>query len=128
PGANAIATAFADSESVVVHAGEHYLDRNGFLPCTAAPIAAPSGRVLGVLDISGDHRGYHRHTLALMRLAARTIEQKLFDTRHATSLRLRLHAQPEGIGSVSEGLLALSDDGRLIGANAAELGMLEQSR
>ena len=36
--------------------------------------------MLGVLDISGDHRGYHRHTLALMRLAARTIEQKLFDT------------------------------------------------
>jgi transcriptional regulator of acetoin/glycerol metabolism len=32
--------------------------------------------VLGVLDISGDHRGYHRHTLALVRSAARMIEHR----------------------------------------------------
>ena len=127
-GTNAIGTALADGAPVVVHAGEHYLERNGFLTCSAAPITDSCGRVLGVLDISGDHRGYHRHTLALVRLAARTVEQKLFDLRHAGSLRLRLHAQPEGIGSVSEGLLALSEDGWLIGANAAGLAMLGISR
>jgi transcriptional regulator of acetoin/glycerol metabolism len=127
-GTNAIGTALADGAPVVVHAGEHYLERNGFLTCSAAPIIDSSGRVLGVLDISGDHRGYHRHTLALVRLAARTVEQKLFDLRHAGSLRLRLHAQPEGIGSVNEGMLALSDDGWLIGANAAGLAMLGISR
>ena len=127
-GTNAIGTALADGESVVVHGGEHYLERNGFLTCTAAPVIDSAGRVLGVLDISGDQRGYHRHTLALARLAARTVEQKLFDARHGGSLRLRLHAQPEGIGSVSEGLLALSDDGWLIGANAAALAMLGIAR
>ncbi|WPH17168.1 sigma-54-dependent Fis family transcriptional regulator [Variovorax paradoxus] len=127
-GTNAIGTALADAAPVVVHAGEHYLDRNGFLTCTAAPITGPDGCMLGVLDISGDHRGHHRHALALVRLAVRTVEQKLFDTRHAADLRLRLHLQPEGIGSVAEGLLALSDDGRLIGANAAALAMLGLSR
>jgi transcriptional regulator of acetoin/glycerol metabolism len=127
-GTNAIGTALADAAPVVVHAGEHYLDRNGFLTCTAAPITGPDGRVLGALDISGDHRGFHRHALALVRLAVRTVEQKLFDTRHAANLRLRLHLQPEGIGSVSEGLLALSDDGWLVGANAAALAMLGLSR
>lgn len=123
-GTNAIGTALTDGVPVEVHGGEHYLERNGFLTCTAAPIADPCGRVLGVLDISGDRRSYHRHTLGLVRLAARTIEQKLFDTRHAANLRLRLHAQPEGIGSVTEGLLALSDDGWLIGADAPALAML----
>ncbi|MGJ7542327.1 sigma-54-dependent Fis family transcriptional regulator [Variovorax sp. LT1R16] len=127
-GTNAIGTVLAEGESVVVHGGEHYLERNGFLTCTAAPVTDSAGRMLGVLDISGDHRGYHRHTLALVRLAARTVEQKLFDARHAGSLRLRLHAQPEGIGSVSEGLLALSDDGWLIGVNAAALAMLGIAR
>lgn len=127
-GTNAIGTALADGESVVVHGGEHYLERNGFLTCTAAPVTDSAGRVVGVLDISGDHRGYHRHTLALVRLAARTVEQKLFDARHAGGLRLRLHAQPEGIGSVSEGLLALSEDGWLSGANAAALAMLGITR
>ena len=127
-GTNAIGTALADGEPVVVHAGEHYLERNGFLTCTAAPVIDSAGRLVGVLDISGDHRGYHRHTLALVRLAARTVEQKLFDVHHAASLRLRLHAQPEGIGSVSEGLLALTDDGWLIGANAAAMAMLGVKR
>lgn len=127
-GTNAIGTALADAAPVVVHAGEHYLDRNGFLTCTAAPITGPDGRVLGVLDISGDHRGYHRHALALVRLAVRTVEQKLFDTRHTANLRLRLHLQPEGIGSVTEGLLALSDDGWVVGANAAALALLGLSR
>lgn len=123
-GTNAIGTALADGAPVVVHASEHYLARNGFLTCTAVPITDPGGRVLGVLDLSGDHRGYNRHTLALVGTAARMIEHRLFDTRHAASLRLRLHAQPEGLGTVTEGLLALSDEGWLVGANATALAML----
>ena len=81
-----------------------------------------------MLDVSGDHRGYHRHTLGLVRSAARMIEHRLFDTRHDTrqwsGLRLRLHSQPEGIGTVAEGLLAISEDGMLVGANATALELL----
>src|SRR5438067_187816 len=73
-GTNAIGTALAEAEAVVVHAGEHYLERNGFLTCAAAPIVGPTGKLLGVLDVSGDQRGFHRHTLALVRAAARMIE------------------------------------------------------
>ncbi|HKB55865.1 MAG TPA: sigma-54-dependent Fis family transcriptional regulator [Ramlibacter sp.] len=127
-GTNAIGTSLADEVPVVVHGSEHYLERNGFLTCTAAPIADSAGRVLGVLDISGDHRGSHRHTLPLVRFAARSIEHKLFDTRHAANLRLHLHAHREGLGTVTEGLLAWSEDGWLLGADAAALAMLGLSR
>ncbi len=118
-GTNAIGTALAEAAPVVVQASEHYLHRNGFLTCTAAPIMDSCGRMLGVLDISVDHRGYHPHTQALVRSAARMIEHRLFNTHHAGHLRVRLHEQPEGIGTVTEGLLAVTDDGRLIGADAA---------
>ncbi|MES2581124.1 MAG: sigma-54-dependent Fis family transcriptional regulator [Pseudomonadota bacterium] len=127
-GTNAIGTALAEEHAVVVHAAEHYLERNGFLTCAAVPILDPKGRILGALDVSGDHRGYHRHTLGLVRSAARMIEHRLFETRHDTrqwsGLRLRLHSQPEGIGTVAEGLLAVSEDGMLVGANAAALELL----
>jgi transcriptional regulator of acetoin/glycerol metabolism len=123
-GTNAIGTALADAAPVVVQGAEHYLERNGFLTCTAAPILDPAGRVLGVLDISGEQRSHQRHTLALVRTAAGMIEQRLFEHRNGAGLRLRLHAQPEGIGSCAEGLLALSEDGWLGGANAAALQML----
>ena len=128
-GTNAIGTALADARAVVVHAEEHYLERNGFLTCAAVPIHDPKGRILGALDVSGDHRGYHRHTLALVRSAARMIEHRLFDTRHDprqwSGLRLRFHIQPEGIGTVAEGLLAVTEDGQLAGANAAALELLD---
>ncbi len=127
-GTNAIGTALTDGRAVVVHADEHYLERNGFLTCTAAPIRNPGGNLLGALDVSGDHRGYHRHTLGLVRTAARMIEHRLFETRHDLrqwgSVRLRFHAQPEGIGTVTEGLLAVREDGRLEGANATALDLL----
>ncbi len=127
-GTNAIGTALTEGAPVVVHAAEHYLERNAFLTCTAAPIFDPSGRLLGALDISGDHRGYHRHTLALVRSAVRMIEHRLFDTRHDNGTRLRLHARPEGIGTIAEALLALSDDGWVIGANANALALFGLAR
>ena len=123
-GTNAIGTALADGQAVVVHGGEHYLERNSFLTCAAAPITDSSGQLIGVLDISGDHRGYHPHTLGLVRTAARMIEHHLFDARHGRVMRLRMHLRPEGIGTVTEGLVALSEDGWLVGANAAALEML----
>ncbi|WP_286744004.1 GAF domain-containing protein, partial [Aquabacterium sp. UBA2148] len=58
-GTNAIGTCLAESRAVVIHGAEHYLERNGFLTCSAAPVFGPRGQLRGVLDISGDHRGHH---------------------------------------------------------------------
>jgi transcriptional regulator of acetoin/glycerol metabolism len=127
-GTNAIGTALAEDAAVVVHGAEHYLDRNGFLTCAAAPIAEASGQLLGVLDISGDRRGFHRHTLGLVRSGARLIEHQLFESRHAAGLTLRLHAQAEGLGTVTEGLVALSEDGWITGATTAALELLRLPR
>ena len=127
-GTNAIGTVLVEGAPLVVHGAEHYLDRNGFLTCAAAPIADPAGQLLGVLDISGDRRGYHRHTLGLVRSGARMIEHQLFEARHAGGCKLRLHAQAEGLGTVTEGLLAVSEDGWIIGANSAALELLQLPR
>ncbi|MDD5249772.1 MAG: sigma-54-dependent Fis family transcriptional regulator [Rhodocyclaceae bacterium] len=123
-GTNAIGTALAEGAPVVVHGSEHYLERNGFLTCAAAPITAPDGRLLGVLDISGEHRNRHPHTFGLVRAAAQMIENRLFDARHGASIRLRFHPLAEGIGTVAEGVVALSEDGWIVGANPAGLSLL----
>lgn len=117
-GTNAIGTALADQRPVVIHGAEHYLERNSFLTCAAAPVRTSAGRLQGVLDISGDQRAHHPHTFALVRSAARMIEDRLFHARHSRDQILRLHHLPEGLGNVGEGLVALSDDGWVVGANA----------
>ncbi|MCM8594729.1 sigma-54-dependent Fis family transcriptional regulator [Accumulibacter sp.] len=123
-GTNAIGTALVERQPVVVHGAEHFLERNAFLTCAAAAMSAPDGRLLGVLDVSGDRRGRNPHTLALVRVAAQMIENSLFAARHGDDLRLRCHRLREGIGSVAEGCLALSRDGLVVGANRSALQML----
>lgn len=117
-GTNAIGTAIANGCPTVIHGAEHYLERNSFLTCSASPVMAPDGRLRGVLDISVYQSGYHPHTFALVRSAARMIEDRLFHARHINDPLLRLHPHVEGLGAVGEGLLAVSEDGWIMGANA----------
>ncbi len=124
-GTNAIGTALAEGCSIEIHGGEHFFERNDFLTCTAAPIVSATGELMGVLDISGDHRGGHPHTYGLVSMAARLIENRLMSTTCRQHIRVHLHAQREGIGTVAEGILALSGDGWVVGANRAALVQLK---
>ena len=124
-GTNAIGTALAELASVEIHGGEHFLERNGFLTCAAAPIMSASGSLLGVLDISGDQRGRHPHSLGLVATAARMIENSLVQTSSRDKVLLTLHARPEGIGSIAQGMLVFSHDGWLVGANRRGLELLQ---
>lgn len=123
-GTNAIGTALAEASSVEIHGAEHFLERNGFLTCAAAPIMSASGELMGVIDISGDQRGRHPHTLGLVSMAARMIENRMVIAACRHHIRLHLHAHPEGIGSVAEGIIAISADGWVVGANRTGLAML----
>jgi len=123
-GTNAIGTALAEAMPVVVHGAEHYLERNGFLTCAASPLIAPDGRLLGVLDISGEQRSRHPHTFSLVRAGAQMIENRLFDARHGNGIRLHFHPLAEGINTIAEGVIALSEDGWIVGANQAGLTLL----
>lgn len=124
-GTNAIGTALVEGAGVEIHGSEHFLQRHSFLTCAAAPIQAFDGRVLGILDISGDQHNGHPHTLGLVSTAARLIENRLLIASHHYSVRLHLHKWPEGIGTVGEGLLALSDEGVIVGANRASVPLLQ---
>lgn len=123
-GTNAIGTSLAESSSVEINGSEHFLERNGFLTCAAAPIMSSDGSLLGVIDVSGDNRSRHPHTLGLVGMAARMIENRLVLANRNYPIRLRLHAYPEGIGTVAEGIIALSEDGIIVGANRTGLSML----
>lgn len=123
-GTNAIGTAVAENHDVEINGAEHYLERNGFLTCAAAPIMSARGQLLGILDISGDHRSRHPHTLGLVSTAARMIENSLVLASCRNQTVVRLHARAEGIGTVAQGVLAFAEDGWLVGANRRGLELL----
>ncbi len=118
-GTNAIGTALVEQQAVEVCGGEHFLDRNGFLTCSASPVFDAQGRLSGVLDISGDYRNYQPHTLGLVRLSVQLLEKRLFENAFVRDIVVAFHVRPECVGGLQEGLLAVSHDGRVLGLNAA---------
>ena len=123
-GTNGMGTALVDERPVLVHADEHFMHANHFLTCQASPILDPRGNILGVLDVSGDRRGYHPHTMGLVKMSARMIENHWLSDDFRDALRLHFHMRPEFIGTLMEGILAIDRDGRCLGANRSALDLL----
>ncbi len=126
-GTNAIGTAIANAAPTIVHGQEHYFVANHFLTCSAAPIFGPSGELFGVLDVTSDQRAYQPHTLALMRMSARLIENGLFSDNFRNATLMHFHEQVEFIGTLQECVIAIGASGKLIGANRNALRCLSLS-
>ena len=126
-GTNAIGTALVEELPTLVHGGEHFIHANRFLTCSAAPIFDPRGNMLGVLDVTGDQRSYHQHTMGLVRMSARMIENHWLSEDYGNRLRLHFHLRPEFIGTLLEGIVVVGGDGRLLGANRSALDQLDLS-
>ncbi|MDE8347740.1 MAG: sigma 54-interacting transcriptional regulator, partial [Acidocella sp.] len=77
-GTNGIGTALATGQPAQVHASEHFCEGIKRWTCAAAPIHEPgTGRILGILDISGPPTTYQRGNLTLAVATARQIETAL---------------------------------------------------
>jgi len=120
-GTNAIGTALFEQTPIVVHNVEHFSTANHFLTCSASPIFDPQGRILGILDVSGDGRAQQQHTMALVRISAQQIENQMFSSGFEQEVVLHFHVRPEFIGTLYEGIAVFSQDGRFIAANRSAL-------
>lgn len=123
-GTNAIGTTIAEQAPATVHADQHYLAANHFLTCSAAPILDHRGALLGVLDVSGDRRSFHQHTMALVRMSALMVENQLFSAAFEDAITLHFHARPEFVGTLMEGIASFTPGGRFLSANRAALFQL----
>ena len=116
-GTNAIGTALAEEHPVVVHGEQHFLAANRFLTCSCTPIFDPYGKVIGALDVTGDHRSYHQHTMALARMSAQMIENHMFADVFAKEVLVRFHSRAEFLGTLMEGIAVFNTEGRFVTAN-----------
>lgn len=123
-GTNAIGTCLVTEVPVHIHAAEHYAEAHAPWTCAAAPLRDPAtGRVLGVVDLSGPAHTVHAGTLSMVSLAARLAELEI---RAATQERL------QGLRSIAAPLLARLDGRALVvsheGSTAAATGFVPPER
>lgn len=116
-GTNAIGTALAEQRPVAVFGEQHYLERNRFLTCIATPIHAPTGGVLGILDVSTSARPTQTHAQALLQTTVEIIENRLIETIADAAVVIRFHHQPEALASPLEGLAVFDEAGGFLACN-----------
>jgi sigma-54 dependent transcriptional regulator, acetoin dehydrogenase operon transcriptional activator AcoR len=118
-GTNGIGTAAFLKRPVIVHGSEHYFPSFGSLTCAASPIFAPDGSLAGILDASSDCVSRQTHTAALVCMATTQIENGLFRERHHRDILIAFHNRGEYLHTLTAGLLAVDDSGRILAANQA---------
>jgi sigma-54 dependent transcriptional regulator, acetoin dehydrogenase operon transcriptional activator AcoR len=124
-GTNGLGTALATAQPVAVTGLEHYFLHLRDLSCTASPVRDAHGAVVGVLDASSYFESRQRHTQALVRMAAAHMENRLFIHQMGTKVVLAVHPRPEFLGTLSAGLLAFDEGGRLVALNASGRQLLQ---
>ena len=77
-GTNAIGTAIAAKHAVQVFASEHFNEIVQRWTCAAAPVHDPdTGQVIGVIDLTGEMRTVHPHSMAVATATAQAVEAQL---------------------------------------------------
>ena len=123
-GTNGLGTAAHLKRQIVVHGHEHFFQRYGNLTCTASPIFAPDGTLVGVIDASSNCHSRQTHTQALVAMSATQIENGLFREQHRNKMLIAFHNRGEYLHTLSAGLLAVDDEGGVIAANQAARALL----
>lgn len=127
-GTNGMGTCLVERRPITVHRDEHYLSRNIGLSCAAAPIFDHEGELVGVLDASGESRLAQQHTLALVCMSVQMIENRVFLHQFRHDYILRFHNRPEFVGTLHEGAIALSLEGKVLAASRGALFQLGFAR
>ncbi|MEO7937221.1 MAG: helix-turn-helix domain-containing protein [Burkholderiaceae bacterium] len=122
-GTTAIGAALTDLQPVWLHRGEHFFVDTSVYSCAGVPLFGHQGHCVGMLDLTGVEVPERPELLHLAMQSARHIENALTVQRpHTVLLRLTWPGQP--IGTETDALIGLDDDGLVRTCNRAARDML----
>ncbi len=112
-GTNAMGTALYEGKPLQVTACEHYIEAYHRWTCSAAPIKSTEGVVIGTLNLTGDSKLLHPHTLGLVIAAVRAVENQLHVNQTREKLNETYHYHKSVLASVSSGIITIDLQGRI---------------
>lgn len=103
---------------------EHYYDLFQGMRCAAAPIRDVQGRLVGVLDLSTESRGFGFDAASVVGVFATSIENRLLQAQSDRHIVLHFQAAPALLGTPMEGLAGVSAEGQVVWLNATGHSLL----
>ena len=116
-GTNAISLALTENRPIQTVGPQHYKQCHHDWTCSAAPIHDTQDRIIGVLNLSGHRSLIHKHTLGMVSSMVQAIERELRIREKNFKLRLVNEQLKAVVDSVTEGVIAIDEYGRVIQAN-----------
>lgn len=123
-GTNGLGLTLKTKSASIVAGGEHFFNEHCHLSCFASPIFDHNQNIVGIIDASTDTSSRQDHTLALVKLSAKSVEQKLFLNSFQHTNIYSFHPRSEYLNTNSIGLIAVNDDGEIEGVNSNARVML----
>ena len=117
-GTNALGLAVHTRRPVIVTGQDHFFHTLNDLSCFAAPFFDHENNLMGVIDATSNAKSRNEHTLALVKLASRNIENRLFTKQFCDSLILIFHARQEYLMTTNVAMIAVDEYGFIKAANA----------
>lgn len=118
-GTNAINLAALLERPVQLFGPEHYNAALQHWTCSAVPIKDEAGKVIAVINAAGDYWLIHRHTLGMMTALGKSIEYCLMQRSIRKELEQTNNFNKEIIESISDALVVVNTENRVVMANQA---------
>src|SRR5665648_325618 len=117
-GTNGIAIALFTGNSIQILGSEHYNIHHHNWTCSAAPIYDPSGNIIGAVNMSGNYRLLHKHTLGMVVGISNAIESALKTEKKVLELSINNKFLNTIIESISDGLIVINKTGEITHLNS----------
>ena len=126
-GSNAVGTCLYLDKPIQIWAEENYSQCYHEWTCSAAPIHDHDGKIIGCFDLSGYWNAAHSHTLGMAIAAADAIERQMRLEKTCNEISLLNNQQKATLGSISEGIIVIDLNEKIIQINKSAAKMIGQN-
>jgi len=117
-GTNGIGIALSTGKPIQLFGPEHYNVYHHSWACSSSPIRDPSGNIIGAVNMSGNYRLVHKHTLGMVVGIANAIESALKTDKKVLELSINNKFLNTIIESISDGLIVMNKKGEITHLNS----------
>jgi PAS domain S-box-containing protein len=117
-GTNGIGVALSTGKPIQIFGPEHYNIYHHDWTCSSSPIRDSSGNIIGAVNMSGNYRLLHKHTLGMVVSIANAIESALKTEEKVFELSINNKFLNTIIESISDGLIVINKKGEITHLNA----------
>ena len=126
-GTNAMSLVISKELPIQISGKEHYIKAYHKWTCSAAPIKDLNGKVIGIIDLTGNIENVHPHTLGMVVAAAGAIEGMLEINKYNSLLKISKKRLEATFNSISSGILTCDLIGNITTMNKQVVRMFGYS-